>query len=401
MENEYRPFGRFFCWILTGVLLFGIALPSHAAHTTRISDTIYRADGLPASGTLVISWPAFTTATGEAVAAGRMNVAIGPDGAVDLSLVPNTGSTPASYYTVVIKSDDGVSRTEYWTVPSSTSSTVAAARSKVVPVSIAAQFVGRDYVDSAIASAAKNSTGMVTLSPAGSQVVSQPAGTSLQVNHADLANANGIRYADRFGSLQSAVNDAGGTGAVVIPPGYTGNDTFSNPNNRPVLDLRRVGDFRGGRISVLDFGADPSGGYYATGTMNSGSKNVSINPASGWATPGLKAGQTVCMSAAGPSGSDLCGHVVSYSAGIISADVTSSATVTRGVWWGADSAPAFQAAVNKCSDPTYAPYGGCEIDVPPGAYILKSTVTFPVANGMIYGRVTVKCVGGRDSSKLI
>lgn len=267
MKNMYRPLGRFFCWILSGVFLFGMALPGHAARTTRVNDTVYRADGLPASGTLVISWPAFTTAAGEAVAAGRMNVAIGPNGLVDVALVPNTGSTPASYYTVVIKTNDGVSTTEYWVVPSTTSSTVAAVRSKVVPTSVAAQFVGRDYVDSAIAAAFKDNTGSVTLAPSTSQVVNQPDGTSFQVNHADLTNANGVRYADRFGSLQSAVDDAGTSGALVIPPGYAGTDSFSNANHRPVLDLRRIGDFRGGRISVLDFGADPSGGYYPLAGM--------------------------------------------------------------------------------------------------------------------------------------
>lgn len=402
MENKHRPCGRFFCWILTGVFLIAMVVPGHAARTTRVSDTIYRADGLPASGTLVISWPAFTTAAGEAVAAGRMNVAIGPNGSVDVALVPNTGSTPGSYYTVVIKSDDGVSTTEYWTVPSSTSSTVSAVRSKAVPTSVAAQFVGRDYVDSAIASAVKNNTGSVMLTPSASQVVNQPDGTSLQVNHADLANANGIRYADRYGDLQSAVNDAGTTGALVIPPGYAGADFFSNANQRPVLDLRRIGDFRGGRISVLDFGADPTGGYYPLSNMASGSRNIGINGNGAWANPGLRAGQSVCMSAAGAAGADLCGHVVSYSSGTIITDVTASTTASmRGAWWGTDSSTAFQAALNTCSSQSYSPYGGCELDVPPGAYILKSTITFPALNGNISGRITIKCTGGRNAGKLI
>jgi hypothetical protein len=384
------------------MFLLGAAAPTHAARTTRVNDTVYRADGLPASGTLLISWPSFTTAAGEAVAAGRMNVAIGPNGLVDVALVPNTGSTPASYYTVVIKSDNGVSTTEYWTVPSSTSSTVAAVRSKVVPTSVAAQFVGRDYIDSAIASAVKDNTGSVTLAPSGSQVVNQPAGTSLQVNHAELANANGIRYADRFGSLQSAVNDAGTAGALVIPPGYSGTDSFSNSNQRPVLDLRRIGDFRGGRISVLDFGADPTGGYYPIANMASGSKNIAINGSGAWANPGLKAGQSVCMSVAGAASSDLCGHVVSYSSGMIVTDASASTTASlRGAWWGTDSSAAFQAAVNTCSGQSYAPYGGCELDVPPGAYILKSTITFPAVNGNLSGRITIKCPGGRNAGKLI
>ncbi|HEX6879242.1 MAG TPA: hypothetical protein VF135_02670, partial [Terriglobales bacterium] len=118
MRETYRLRGRFFCWALIGFVVFSIGMPLHAARTTRISDVIYRADGLPAAGTLVISWPAFTSGDGEAVAAGRMSVNIGVSGTVDLALVPNTGSTPASYYTVVIKATDGTSSTEYWTVPS-------------------------------------------------------------------------------------------------------------------------------------------------------------------------------------------------------------------------------------------------------------------------------------------
>ena len=402
MENKCRPFGRFFCWILMGVLLSGAALHGHAARTTRVNDTVYRADGLPASGTLVISWPAFTTSAGEAVAAGRMNVAIGPNGLVDVALVPNTDSTPASYYTIVIRSDDGVTTTEYWVVPSTTSATVAAVRSKVVPTSVAAQFVGRDYVDSAIAAATRNNTGSVTLAPSASQVVNQPAGTSLQVNRADLANTNGVRYADRFGSLQAAVDDTGAAGALVIPPGYSGTDLFSNTSQRPVVDLRRIGDFRGGRISVLDFGADPTGGYYPLASMASGSRNVGINGAGAWANPGLKAGQAVCMSSAGTAGADLCGHVVSYSAGTIVTDVTAATTASqRGAWWGTDSSAAFQAAVNTCSGQNYAPYGGCELDVPPGAYILKSTINFPAVSGNLSGRITIKCTGGRNAGKLI
>ena len=37
---------------------------------TTIQDTIYRADGTPAAGTVLISWPSFTSAEGDPVAAG-------------------------------------------------------------------------------------------------------------------------------------------------------------------------------------------------------------------------------------------------------------------------------------------------------------------------------------------
>jgi hypothetical protein len=51
-------FGRLFCCLLMlGALSFA-AEPNK----TTVSDTIYRADGTPASGTLVFSWPAFVSA---------------------------------------------------------------------------------------------------------------------------------------------------------------------------------------------------------------------------------------------------------------------------------------------------------------------------------------------------
>jgi len=106
MRGKCRPTGRFFYWLLISVVLTITTQLSHAAKSTRVVDTIYRADGSVAAGTLVISWPAFTTGRGEVIAAGRISVKIGSGGMVDTLLVPNTGSSPASFYTVIIKSDE-------------------------------------------------------------------------------------------------------------------------------------------------------------------------------------------------------------------------------------------------------------------------------------------------------
>ena len=38
--------------------------------TTQVTDTVYRADGTPAAGTVIVSWQAFTTASGQAVPSG-------------------------------------------------------------------------------------------------------------------------------------------------------------------------------------------------------------------------------------------------------------------------------------------------------------------------------------------
>jgi hypothetical protein len=94
---------------------------------TTVSGTVYRADGTVASGTALISWPSFQSAEGDAVAAGNLSVMIGPLGAFTAQLVPNVGASPAGiYYVVVFQLDDGTVRTEYWAVPATSPTTIAA-----------------------------------------------------------------------------------------------------------------------------------------------------------------------------------------------------------------------------------------------------------------------------------
>ena len=122
-----RRWRLFYC--LIGLLLAMVLTPSMQASTTTVQDVVYRADGQPASGTLVISWPAFTTADNLAVAAGTMSVAIGPEGAISIALVPNAGGTPdGTYYKVIFKLNDGSTSEEYWAIPATTTTTIAAVR---------------------------------------------------------------------------------------------------------------------------------------------------------------------------------------------------------------------------------------------------------------------------------
>lgn len=118
---------------------------------TQISDVLYRADGNPATGALVISWPAFETADKKAVAAGTLTALLGNDGSVSLELAPNFGATPAgSHYTVVLRLDDGTSSTEYWTVPVVSPTTIGAIRSTLLPSETAMQVVSKTYLDSQV-----------------------------------------------------------------------------------------------------------------------------------------------------------------------------------------------------------------------------------------------------------
>jgi hypothetical protein len=94
-----RPIGRLFLLLPTLVALAALA---QGPPLTTVQDTVYRADGTPAQGTLLISWPAFTTAGDQAVAAGSTTVTLGTGGALSVALVSNANATPVNtVYTVV------------------------------------------------------------------------------------------------------------------------------------------------------------------------------------------------------------------------------------------------------------------------------------------------------------
>src|SRR5436853_6339474 len=98
-----RLSGRLFYCLISLLFAVGLARATGPALTT-VSDIVYRADGIPAGGTLVITWPNFTTFDGKAVAAATLNVTIGAGGAVSIPLAPNAGATPSgTYYKVVYK----------------------------------------------------------------------------------------------------------------------------------------------------------------------------------------------------------------------------------------------------------------------------------------------------------
>ena len=98
MRYVCRPMRR----LLLLVLLTASAARGQALPLTTVQDTVYRADGSTAKGTLLISWPEFTTGGGQAVAAGTSSVTLGAGGALSVALVPNVNAIPANtVYTVV------------------------------------------------------------------------------------------------------------------------------------------------------------------------------------------------------------------------------------------------------------------------------------------------------------
>ena len=280
----------------------GVTAAEAQVAVTPISDTIYYANGNSAAGTVLVSWPAFTTVAGVGVPSGNTSATLGAGGRLTLSLAANVGAVPAgTYYTVVYHLGDGSTSREYWTVPVSTAPlALTAVRTSVLPTSVAMQTVSKQYVDQAISRAALGGlpqdtsvyvlksgdtmTGALTLPgdpvsglqaatksyvdaasaalqaglgqkvstvPAGSQTVTQPAGTQLAVN-----NLNGQLYARQYQSqtgndgIPNALSSGDcATGcSVVVDPTYSGVESFSMNASRSML-----ADQRGGAVDEYFF----------------------------------------------------------------------------------------------------------------------------------------------------
>lgn len=124
---------------------------AQAVSTTTVQGTVYLANGQPGAGTLVVSWPAFTTAAGQVIVADSTTETIAPDGFVSVNLTPNVGATPAGeYYTAVFYMSDGSTNTQYWVVPAAPQATLAQVQSQVIPAVQAVQTVSKSYVDQSI-----------------------------------------------------------------------------------------------------------------------------------------------------------------------------------------------------------------------------------------------------------
>jgi hypothetical protein len=215
---------------------------------TTIADIVYRADGSPAAGTLLVTWPDFNTADNKTVAAGTLSATIGNGGAVSLALVPNQGASPAgTYYKVVFQLNDGSSSTEYWVVPSASPTTITAIRSQIVPASVAAQLASRAYVDGQVAAkadltavvqkAGDTMTGPLVLS--GAPTTDNQAATKSYVD-SHTASTPGEIIVDGvvFTTIQAAITAAGANGTVLIPSIYAGTDTYTNPYGILIVDTR-------------------------------------------------------------------------------------------------------------------------------------------------------------------
>jgi len=138
--------------VLLPMLTGAAILEAQTVTTTTVQGTVYLADGTAGSGTVLVSWPAFTTAANQAVAAGSTVVTVGSDGFLSVNLAPNAGANPAGeYYTAVFHLMDGTVSTQYWVVPAASTATLASVQAQLMPAAQAVQTVSKAYVDEAIA----------------------------------------------------------------------------------------------------------------------------------------------------------------------------------------------------------------------------------------------------------
>ena len=206
--------------------------------TTTVQGTVYRADGTAAQGTVIVSWPAFATATNQAVAAGSVTANIGVDGFLTLNLAPNQGAYPdGTYYTAIYHLNDGTVTKEYWVVPAAATAAIASVRAQLAPATVAVQAVSKAYVDTSISAITGNYLPLTGGTMSGSLLLN---GDPIAGNQAATKH-----YADALAATDVAL--AGGTMSGML-------NTPNTANKLPRVDVRHP-DFGAGCANA----ADPTG----------------------------------------------------------------------------------------------------------------------------------------------
>jgi hypothetical protein len=207
-------------WLYCSIVIFLLPCYLPAAPTpslTLVSGTMYRADGAPATGQIIISWPPFTTADQKPVSAGTKTLPLGSSGEVGISLFPTAGATPAgTLYKIVVKLTDGTTSTEYWSVPNTPTATLSSVR---------------------VNTAQSATTGNISMQSMLTGKLGRQGDTPVSMD--------GIRFASEFAGTDPATKTANATTdckgeqcTIVLPSGMTPGGLGNIADNAKIIDFR-------------------------------------------------------------------------------------------------------------------------------------------------------------------
>ncbi len=279
--------------------------PQSGPTLTSVVDTVYLADGTAAQGVLVITWPAFVTASGTAVGAGALDVTLGTSGALNVALAANAGATPAGvYYTVVYQLGPGEVRSEDWVVPTSSPATLAMVRT-TPGAGTAAQPVSMQYVNSELAGKA-NDSAVVHLSGTetvtGTKTFSTPPNVPTPVGAGDVTNKSYVDSSIEAVGAGNYLPTAGG--AMTGPLTLSGNPTAplqSAPKQYVDASVTIKADLIAGLVPTNELGSGTASGLNCL--LGSGA----------WGPCGSSANATAIQSVPVAAGTPANGQVLTYS----------------------------------------------------------------------------------------
>jgi hypothetical protein len=204
------------------------------------------------------------------------------------------------------------------------------------------------------------------------QYLPKTGGTMTGPLYAPALNSVQVVGVGSNATIQDAINSAGTTGAVEIPPNYAGTDTFSNPNRVPIIDERTIAKNPRLYVSVTDFGAKADFQQAADGSMTAGS-DVLTTSASEFAASDV--GKTVAITGAASSGTSdvLYGTISAYTSPTqVTVSATAANSVSRAViYWGTNDTAAFNAALDASGPASdYTIY----VKVPQGNYLVDGEI---------------------------
>jgi hypothetical protein len=105
--------------VLAALLGIGAGAARATPPLTTIQDQLFRADGTPVDGTLLISWKAFVASDNSNIPANSLREPVS-GGLIRVKLVATTTAITPVTYTVMYLVDGKLTNTETWSVPPST-----------------------------------------------------------------------------------------------------------------------------------------------------------------------------------------------------------------------------------------------------------------------------------------